>query len=242
VTDGLKQAAFWVGLRQEIYVAFVNQRSIAINLENFNLDRSCGPAPDHIWACRVVVLCADIIRFFFGKDDERSSSGYDRLLESINEWHRCKSSSFTPLYYKEADKGNMFPEIWFISDEHIVGWQHYYISKLLLAAHDPKVPRLGPSRANSLRAIDEEIKGYVKVLCGIALSNPETAPNFTFVYVLLFLQRSRCADQSPAATLVWRLLLQATNSRSCTSRRHCFMSSTCVIRSTASRPDMLVMI
>ncbi len=180
MSDGLRKAAFWVGLRQEIYVAFVNQRSIAIELNNFNLDRSCDPAPDYVWACRAVALCADAIRFFYGKDD-RLNSEYDQLSEAVNEWHSCKSSNFTAMYFRDADEGELFPNIWFTSDEHVLGWQHYYIAKLLLAAHNPRIPKLGPSRAISLRAIDEEIKGYVKLLCGIAMSNQETAPNFTFV-------------------------------------------------------------
>ena len=62
VTGGLRQAAFWVGLRQEIYVAFVNQRSIIPALEHSNIDRSFEAAPDHVWGCRMVVLCADVIR------------------------------------------------------------------------------------------------------------------------------------------------------------------------------------
>jgi hypothetical protein len=178
--DGLRQAAFWVGLRQEIYVAFVNQRSIAIELGDFDFDRSCDPAPDHIWSCRVVALCADAIRICFGKSDITESE-YTRLSHSINKWHSCKSANFTPVYYKEADDAKIFPEIWFLHDEHIIGWQHYYITKLLLAAHNPAVPRLGPGRAVALRAIDDEIKGYVRVLCGIAMSNRETGPNFTLV-------------------------------------------------------------
>lgn len=176
--EGLRQAAFWVGLRQEIYVAFVNQRSIAIALEDLNIDRSCEPAADHIWSCRMVALCADVIRYCFGEDD-RSTSTYERLSESVKDWNRCKNGSFTPIYFKEADEDSVFPEVWFLNDEIIIGWQHYYIAKLLLSAHDPKVPRLGPGRASALRAIDEEIKDYVRLLCGIAMSNPDVAPNFT---------------------------------------------------------------
>lgn len=54
VTGGLRLAAFWVGLRQEIYVAFVNQRSIIPPLEHCNVDRSFEPADDGTWANRHV--------------------------------------------------------------------------------------------------------------------------------------------------------------------------------------------
>lgn len=56
VTGGLRLAAFWVGLRQEIYVAFVNQRSIIPPLEHCNVDRSFDPADDGTWANRYVEL------------------------------------------------------------------------------------------------------------------------------------------------------------------------------------------
>lgn len=49
VTGGLRQAAFWVGLRQEVYVAFVNQRPVLPALEHCNVDRSFDAAEDHIW-------------------------------------------------------------------------------------------------------------------------------------------------------------------------------------------------
>lgn len=51
-TGGLRQAAFFCGLRQEIYVAFVNQRSILPALEFFNIDRSLNPTDNHTWANR----------------------------------------------------------------------------------------------------------------------------------------------------------------------------------------------
>ncbi len=176
--DGLRQAAFWVGLGQGIYVAIVNQRSIVIALDDLNIDRSCEPAADHRWSCRMVALCADVIRYCFGEDD-RSVNTFQRLSESVEDWNKHKNESFTPIYFKDTDEGNVFPEIWFRQDEVIVGWQHYYLAKILLSAHDPKVPRLGPSRNSVLRAVDEDIKGYVRLLCGIAISNPDLAPNFT---------------------------------------------------------------
>ena len=178
VAGGLRNAAFWVGLRQEIYVAFCNQRSIMPALEHCNIDRSLETAPDHVWSCRMVVLCADAIRYCFG-DGDPSTTTYNWLAESVTQWHNSKPPSFTPVYYKEADEENIFPDIWFLSDEILIGLQHYHIAQILLAAHNPKLPRLGPSRATALRVMDEEIKDHVRILCGISLSNPDTAPNFT---------------------------------------------------------------
>lgn len=180
MSKGLRQSAFWVGLRQEIYVAFVNQRAIEAAFEDsvIDIDRSCEPAEDHIWSCRIVALCADVICFSFGPDEQLAST-YSKLSDAVEQWHSSKPSSFTPVYHKEADTTGIFPEVWFLSDEVIIGWQHFYIAKILLSAHNPRVPRIGPGRAAALKAMDEDIKEYVRILCGIAISNPDTAPNFT---------------------------------------------------------------
>lgn len=178
VSGGLRQAAFWVGLRQEIYVAFVNQRSIMPALEHCNLDRSFEGAADHVWACRMVVLCADVIRYCFGEGDQLSST-YTWLADSVERWHACKPESFTAIYLRLSDEEEVFPEIWFLSDDITMGIQYYHISKILLCAHNPKIPRLGPGRAAALRQMDEDVREHVKVLCGISLSNPDTAPNYT---------------------------------------------------------------
>ncbi|EME87781.1 uncharacterized protein MYCFIDRAFT_27078, partial [Pseudocercospora fijiensis CIRAD86] len=83
ITGGLRQAAFWVVLRQEVYVAFVNQRSILPALEHRNIDRSFEAAEEHIWACRMVVLCADTIRFCFS-DTPQTIANYTYI--SSQKW------------------------------------------------------------------------------------------------------------------------------------------------------------
>lgn len=175
---GLREAAFWVGLRQEIYVAFVNQRSIIPELGYCNIDRSLEAAPDHIWACRIVVLCADVIRYCFGEGDPATSM-YNFLATSVAQWFECKPASWTPVYYRAAGEDEVFPEIWYMGDDIIVGMDHYHIARILLSAHNPKMPRLGPNRTAAIKATDEEIREHVKMLCGICLSNSELAPSWT---------------------------------------------------------------
>lgn len=167
-SGGLREAAFWTGLRQEIYVAFVNQRSIMPSLDNWNIDRSFDAADDFTWSRRMVVICSDTLQYCFG-DNDSSTAIYNWLVESASKWHDSKPASFTPIYYREADDERVFPDIWYVGDEIVVGWQHYHIAQILLASHNPKMPRLGPSRAAALKAMDEEIKSHVRVLCGIAM-------------------------------------------------------------------------
>lgn len=181
VSGGLRQAAFWVGLRQEIYVAFVNQRSIIPALEHCNVDRSFDAATEDVWACRMVVLCADVIRYCFG-DQDRSLATFKFLEDFVFQWDRRKPAAFMPVYREAPDETkdppNVFEELWFVGDAVVTGLQNYCFAKILLSAHDPRIPRLGPARATALRAADEEIKKHVRLLCAMCLSNPSTPPNF----------------------------------------------------------------
>lgn len=152
-SGGLRQAAFWIGLRQEIYVAFVSQRSIAPALEHCNIDRSFDAADDCTWANRIVVHCADVIRFCFG-DGERSLAHYAALCEYSAQWMLFKPPSFAPIYYREPGENDVFPEMWLLGDHVVCALQHHHLALILLAAHNPRVPRLGPGQKSALKAMD----------------------------------------------------------------------------------------
>jgi hypothetical protein len=111
---GLSEAAFWVGLRQEIYVATVKQKSVKIDLEHSLVDRSVEPASDFEWANRAVVHYADVLNCCFGPKGV-ALSRWMELKEYSEKWQDLKPSSFTPIYYREANtlKGEAFPEIWY---------------------------------------------------------------------------------------------------------------------------------
>jgi hypothetical protein len=177
INGGLRQAAFWVGLRQEIYMAFVNQQSIIPALEHCNIDRSFEAATDDVWAQRMVVLAADIILYCFGDHDHLQST-YNFLSDCTTQWHNSKPTSFTPVYEQPSSEDNVFPELHYMADDVVVGTQHYYLAKILLIAHNPKIPRLGPLRTAAIKAADEEIMDYVRILCGICCFNTNSAPNF----------------------------------------------------------------
>ncbi|KAL0260544.1 hypothetical protein SLS55_004233 [Diplodia seriata] len=180
VYGGLRQAAFWVGLRQEIYMAFVNQRTIIPALEHCNIDRTFDTASDCVWANRIVTHCADVLRYCFG-DGEQTVTNYTRLLDYCDGWFMFKPPSFSPIFYRVPDGvNNTFPEIWLLSDAVTTGLQHYHLAKILLTAHDPKVPRLGPGQKHALTKMDDQIKEDVRALCGMANSNSRCPPNYVY--------------------------------------------------------------
>ncbi|OCK75378.1 hypothetical protein K432DRAFT_429464 [Lepidopterella palustris CBS 459.81] len=217
VTGGLRQAAFWVGLRQEIYMAFVNQRSILPVLEHCNIDRSFEPTDDCTWANRIVVLCADVIRYCFG-DGDHNVSTYSQLLEYSRDWMTYKPASFSPIFYRDPKDGELFPEIWLLSDAVVTGLQHYHLARILLTAHNPKVPRLGPGQRTALRLMNDEIQNDVRTLCGMAESNSRTPPNYVTACMAIAMAGDRFTERREQEALL-RLLLK-------TEKEHAWPTST----------------
>ncbi|KAF2452412.1 hypothetical protein BDY21DRAFT_294800, partial [Lineolata rhizophorae] len=162
------QAAFWVGLRQEVYMAVIHQRPIGLNLDRLTFDRSFSPAADHVWANRMVLHLANVIQYCFG--DDGNIATYKQLVEYSAAWMASKPPSFIPIFVEQPEGENMFPEVLLLSDSIVVGLQYYHLARILLIAHNPKIPRLGPAQRTAIRLMDDEIKSDVRVLCGIAKS------------------------------------------------------------------------
>lgn len=118
--SGLRQASFWIGLRQEIYMAFVSQRPVKTKLDHSFIDRSFGESDDDTWAKRILVHCAEVENFCFG-EGEMDVEGWRRLREYDEKWLDGRPLSFLPLSYRaaEPERGECFPEIWYMN--HAVG-------------------------------------------------------------------------------------------------------------------------
>ncbi|MCJ1251126.1 hypothetical protein MMC30_008357 [Trapelia coarctata] len=177
--SGLRQAAFWVALRQEIYISFVNQRVVRWDLERTPLDRSFDPTDDCTWANRIVLRCAEILKFCFDTEGDHTVARWAGLREYCERWRSSLPESFSPIYFAEPnpENGDVLPQIWHIGDSHVTGIQHYILCMILLAVYNPSLPRLGPGHKQALKSIDDEIKGLVLTLAGMAVSNCQTPPN-----------------------------------------------------------------
>ncbi|OAA53622.1 ARCA-like protein [Niveomyces insectorum RCEF 264] len=201
VPNSLGAASFWVGLRQELYTATVNQQPVKAPLVPALVDgaRALGPAADHDWANRAVVHCVDVLNFCFGggggdrNDRPRGNVSQPqpqpqpaplpllrRSWHDLSAWHERWTEllppSYTPLLHRARGPGEAFPEIWYHSSWHVTGVQHHILAELFLVSFDPTIPRVGGQRLEAAQRVDDRIRELVRRICGIGLCNQWTPP------------------------------------------------------------------
>lgn len=121
-------------------------------------------------------------------------SSFEERLTICCDRNNSKPRSFTPVFYRDPEGTEIFPEIWYVADEHATGIQHYHLARILLSSHNPSIPRLGPRRASALKAMDHEIRHHVRVLCGMALSNPKNGPAFIYASMAVTMAGDKFAE------------------------------------------------
>ncbi|KAI0189968.1 hypothetical protein EV127DRAFT_481420 [Xylaria flabelliformis] len=175
VPGSLSAAAFWVGLRQEIYIAILTQQRVKLNLDGGIVDRSLEPAEDYTWSNRAIILLADILNACFG-DCPLTTQKWTALNDAAESWTRARPPSFNPFFYREGKGSGSFPEIWHGSSCHILGIQHHLLAQLFLVQFDPSIPRVGTNRRAAMRIMTQRIEVLMRKLCGLGISNQWTPP------------------------------------------------------------------
>ncbi|KAI2468008.1 hypothetical protein F4781DRAFT_286537 [Annulohypoxylon bovei var. microspora] len=176
VPGSLSAASFWVGLRQEIYIAVITQQPVKLSLEHFVVDRSFEPADDYTWSNRAIVLIADVLNFCFG-ENSFTVGRWNALDEACQKWSATRPPSFNPFFYRERTASTAFPEVWHGSSCHVIGIQHHILAQLFLAQFDPSIPKVGTNRRAAVKRMTHRIENLVRELCGIGVCNQWTPPS-----------------------------------------------------------------
>ena len=175
----LRRAIFWVHLRQEIYNAFLYQRSVVTDLSNCEPESEDDSSDDNVWFHRTLYIAAEVTKWAFG--EEASHARWNELCKMLDVWESTRPASFDSIYFRarDAENGRYFPEVCYATDEHVAAAHFFYMAKLLLLTHDPSLPRIGPRMKAAMAAMQETALSYVRALVGIADCNNLVIASFT---------------------------------------------------------------
>lgn len=201
---GLWRAAFWLALRQEIYLAFIQARPVhsSFVLENAEQliqqdDSGCN------YANLMILHCAACMRYCYGSELQDVAT-WEKLKTRLDALWEERPWMFSPMYEEDGET-DVFPVRQYLNDAVVMGVQHHLLAEIIMAAHNPKIPRLGPGQLTATRETDRAIKYNVRLLCGIAevsnrrslkavvgslthlnlQSNSCTVPSYVFVFLSL---------------------------------------------------------
>ena len=175
----LLRAVFWLHLRQEIYNAYLYQRSVVTDLSNCSFESENESEDDDMWLHQIVYIAALVSKWAFGED--ASHARWHELCKMVDVWESRRPTSFDPIYFRTRDppNGRYFPEVCYVTDEHVAAAHFFYMAKLLRTTHDPNLPRIGQRTKSAALAMQETALSHVRTLVGIAVCNNFIVARFT---------------------------------------------------------------
>jgi hypothetical protein len=223
-TPGLRQAAFWVYMRQCLYNACVHQQAPNVDLENLVLipppdggDPLSDLRSETAWANTMTWICATVVHFCFGSSYPEHSTRirrWQQLSEAVESWLSTRPDTFNPIWYSEAvqGSGNPFPEIWFTADWHIMAFGFYHLARMLLAIYKPSHRFAVRGLHSTARESDIRVMMHARAICGACNSSPSTVPSLITLCHSTFIWGPLMTDPAERAGVI-RLLrdMEATH-------------------------------
>ncbi|KAK8230324.1 hypothetical protein HDK90DRAFT_417240 [Phyllosticta capitalensis] len=199
VPRGLRQAAYWIAFRQEIYMSLQTHQPITLSARMCGFDEAHDwcEAPEWVWAQRAIAHCGDALAFAFGGGGG-GGARWSQLIEDNATWNRKRPPSFDPFFGRvpsledpEQPPEPVFPGVRVMGNWQVLGYGYNILSRLVLLVHDPSIPKLGPSRKASVAAVDKKLRRDVRTLCSIANSHIDHGPANIIALVAI----SMCGDR-----------------------------------------------
>lgn len=114
----LRRSVFWIHLRQEIYNAYIHQRSVRTDFSTRDIESYTEDTGDDMWFKKILVIAAFVSKWAF--DEDANTIGWRKLCQDVDEWEDKRPSTFDPVYFRrrEPREGRYFPEVCYVTDEH----------------------------------------------------------------------------------------------------------------------------
>ncbi|KAH8724578.1 hypothetical protein GQ44DRAFT_727654 [Phaeosphaeriaceae sp. PMI808] len=194
----LREAAFWVYVRQCLYNATINQQPPDID---FTLQ--LHPTPESMrdahplarlrletaWANQMTWNLAHVVNYCFDGREMQNNRAYrnhrwQELWDLVQHWSKTRPEGFNPIWQDESGQDGPFPLIWFAADWHVLSFGFYHFACILLLTYKPG-PKFAIRNVSRLSDTNLQILEHARALCGACKSSPETVPlSITFCHTI----------------------------------------------------------
>lgn len=172
-------SSFRIALRQECQRALLNEEPVNLPLEAWKLLDGFDEAEDSVWADRHLYHYAKVLQFCFNKEEGmQTMQRWQELKDFETRWDEERPLSFSHYMKKEPNReiGEVFPQIWYVSEVNAAGMIYFHFARVLLTIYNPELVRLGIGSVARRRKMSDEVREIVIQLCGIARSTASTHP------------------------------------------------------------------
>ncbi|KAF1969405.1 hypothetical protein BU23DRAFT_477304 [Bimuria novae-zelandiae CBS 107.79] len=181
----LREAAFWVHVRQCLYNATITQQPPNIDF-SLRLHPMASAMTKHhplsqlrletAWTNEMTWNCARIAHFCFDRnpteDPTLRMQQWQGLWDDIESWKLNRPHSFEPIW-SGPNVNSKFPEIYFTADWHVVALGYYHVCCILLLTYKPDLKSAVRFVGHKLSDIDNRVLEHARAICGSCKSLPE---------------------------------------------------------------------
>lgn len=119
---GLGEAASWIVLRQDYWVALVKSQPLSINLDSYKGSNSFVVSDPECLANRAVFLCAQACAYAFQPTMVRDLDRWNKLNQELGNWLVSNPWHADPLWvdppHDTSANGSAFPTVWMTHPAH----------------------------------------------------------------------------------------------------------------------------
>lgn len=213
-SGGLREAASWISLRQDLYFSLTRQQPPAIDLDCYLGSKMLSSNSPEASANQSFLIFAHVLNFAFADSECFANRAemkvqWRKLDEAAENWYKSRPDHAQPLWTfgDHENKGNKnafeYPQVLMCHPAHVAALQYYYLSKLVLVLYDPGLPCAGLGFKHARDGAEKKMSKYLGLVVGLAKSNPQVFnAGFSACHILvacesyISMQRERTAALS----------------------------------------------